>query len=228
MALTNAYITVDELRDRTRDQHSAYVEEYETAINAASRTIDLYCGRYFYASPTATAKLFRPNETDLCWVPDIYTSTGLIVETDFDQDGTFEITWAASDYQLEPFELSNGRPWEKISAVAAKEFPVPGLNSTSYGTFRRSRRACVRITAKWGWAAVPENVRAAVAIQAMDNFRAKDLTHVAATYGNEVRVARDYSPGSFGRKVRFTRTRSPMLNPQAEALISSLRKTVIA
>lgn len=228
MTLTNGYITVEELRDILRDQHTAYDWEYEAAIAAASRQIDDYCGRVFYADTVATSKLFRPNQTDILWVPDIWTSSGLIVETDGLSNGTFTTTWATTDYQLEPFERRGGRPYERISMVGNYTFPVAGLSTDGYGMVRQSRRALVRVTAKWGWAAVPDNVRSATIIQSVDNFKAKDLTHVAATYGNEVRVARDYSPGSFGRKVRFSRTRSPLLNPQSEALISSLRKTVIA
>lgn len=228
MAVVNGYLTVEYLRDILRDQHTAYDWEYEAAINAASRQIDDYCGRVFWSSTSATAKLFRPNQVDLCWTPDIYTTTGLIVETDLNQDGTFATLWTAADYQMEPFERKNGQPYERISAIGSKYFPVAGVNVDSLGNPRTSRRALVRITAKWGWAAIPDNVVSACIIQSVDNFKAKDLTHVAATYGNEVRVARDYSPGSFGRKVRFSRTRSPLLNPQSEALISSLRKTVIA
>jgi hypothetical protein len=226
--VVNGYITVEYLRDILRDQHTAYDWEYEAAINAASRQLDDYCGRVFYQDPTATPKLFRPHQVDLCWVPDISTTTGLIVETDDAQNGSFSTTWAAADYQMEPFERKNGKPYEMISAIGSKEFPVNGLNIQSYGTFRASRRALVRVTARWGWASVPSNIVSACIIQSVDNFKAKDLSHVASTYGNEVRVARDYSPGSFGRKVKFSRTRAPLLNPQAEALISSLRKTVIA
>lgn len=223
MAIENGYLTVDELRDRTRDQQTAYVEEYETAIEAASRQIDDYCGRVFYADQTATAVLYRTNRADLVWTKDFWTGTGLIVETDDDNDGTFETTWDAADYQIEPFERKNKSPYYRISAVGSKSFPIP---PDAFG--QPGRRALIRVTAKWGWEEIPANIRQATAIQAIDNFKSKDLTHVAATYGNEVRVARDYSPGSFGRKVRFTRTRAPLLNPQAEALISSLRKTVIA
>lgn len=222
--LVHAYLTVPELRDLLRDQHTAYDSEYERSILAASRQVDDYCGRFFWREAAPAPKLFRPDQVDLVWTSDIATSTGLVVETDDDDDGVFETTWSASDYQLEPFERMNDRPYERIAAVGTREFPAVRLNAAG----RRSRRARVRVTAAWGWPAVPDEVKQATAIAAIDHFKAKDLTHVAATYGNEVRVARDYSPGLFGRRVRFTRTRAPMLNPEAESLVAGLRITAVA
>lgn len=229
MAMTNAYLTVDELKDLQRDMLAATNTEYERAIEAASRTIDLYCGRQFWKPSAPTVKTFKANSVELLWTRDIANTTGLIVKTDDDQDGTYETTWTINtDFILEPFERMNGRPYERIAAVGDKEFPVAGLGYNAVGRTRVSRRPLVQITATWGWDAVPDEVMMACSIAAVDNLKAKDLTHVAATYGNEVRVARDFTPGMHGRKVKFSRLRSPMLNPQAEALISGLRLTAIA
>lgn len=229
MTMTNAYLTVDELKDLQRDMLAATNTEYERAIEAASRTIDLYCGRHFWRDPTVTVRTYRPDEVDLLWTRDIATTTGLIVKTDADFDGTFETTWTIdTDFILEPFERMNGRPYERIAAVGSKLFPVAARYPTSTYVRRASRRPPVQVTAIYGWPAVPDEVAMACSIAAVDNLKAKDLTHVAATYGNEVRVARDFTPGMHGRKVKFSRLRSPMLNPQAEALISGLRLTAIA
>lgn len=226
MAVTNGYLTVDELRDILRDQLTAYDAEYERAINAGSRSIDAYCGRHFWAEPTPIAKTFRADETDLLWCTDISTTTGLIVKTDDDQDGVFETTWTIdTDFILEPFDRMNARPYERIAAVGDKLFPTWRRPTSSA---RYSRRPGVQVTAAWGWPSVPSEVKAACAIVAVDHFRAKDLMHVASTYGNDVRVARDQTPGLFGRKTRFSRLRAPSLNPEAESMIASLRVTVIA
>ena len=222
----NCYITVDQLRDLTRDQQTAYDEEYARAVAAASRSIDLYCGRTFYRSTTPTARVFRPEQPDLLWTRDIATSAGLLLKTDEDNDGVYETTWTINtDFVLEPFERVQDNPYERIAAVGGREFTVPTRNRVGRLS---SRRPTVQVTAVWGWPDIPASVEQATAIQAVDNFKAKDLAHVASTYGNEVRVARDYSPGMHGRKVKFSRTRAPLLNPQAEALISALRLTTIA
>ena len=230
MAITHGYMTVDELRDVLRDQLTAYDAEYERAIGAASRQIDDYCGRHFWMEATPTVRTFRPREIDLVWTGDIATTTGLVVATDEDYDGVFETTWTIdTDFILEPFERINAKPYERIAAVGTRSFPVSG-SSTSYGAYTRaqSRRPTVQVTASWGWATVPQEVIQACSIVAVDHFKAKDLTHVAATYGNDVRIARDVSPGMFGRKLRFSRLRAPLLNPEAEAILSSLRYTVVA
>ena len=225
MTVTHGYIEVDELRDLLRDQLTAYDHEYERAIGAASRSIDDYCGRHFWKETVASARTFRPDRWALVWCGDISSTTGLVVKTDDDRDGTYETTWTIdTDFLMEPFERMNTAPYERISAVGSKVFPVPA-DKPARGA---DRRPGVQITALWGWPDVPSEVKAACAIVSVDHFKAKDLMHVASTYGNDVRVARDQSPGLFGRKTRFSRLRAPSLNPEAEALIASLRVTVVA
>ena len=225
MAVTNGYIEVDDLRDLLRDQLTAYDAEYERAIGAASRSIDDYCGRHFWKETVASARTFRPDRYDLVWCGDISSATSLVVKTDDDADGVYETTWTiGTDFILEPFERMNNSPYERIAAVGSKVFPTP-TTAWARGAQRRPR---VQVTALWGWPAVPDEVKSATAIVAVDHFRAKDLMHVASTYGNDVRVARDQSPGLFGRKTRFSRVRAPSLNPEAEALVASHRITVVA
>lgn len=232
--LVNAYITVEQLRDVMRDQLTAHDDEYARAILAASRQIDDYCGRYFYQDAAVSAKVFKPNQVDLLWTPDISTTTGLIVKTDDDGDGVYETTWTLdTDFIMEPFERMNGRPYERIAALETKQFPVAGLNvitpvSSSMLQTTRSRRPRVQVTARWGWPAIPSEVIQGAVIASVDHFKAKDLTHVTATYGIDVRVARDATPGNFGRSIKFNRLRAPSLNPEVEALVSSLRVTVLA
>lgn len=227
MAVTHGYLETAELRDVLRDQLTAYDHEYERAIGAASRQIDDYCGRFFWKEASPTPRLFRPDECDLLWTGDIATSVDLVLETDDDGDGVFETTWSATDYQLEPFELMNGRPYERIAAVGDRDFPVDSLVTSSLRR-RRSRRARVRVTAVWGWPAVPDEVKQACSILAVDHFKAKDLTHIAASYGTEVRMVRDYQYSSIGRRIRFNRMRAPTINKEAEALLAPLRTVVVA
>ena len=86
---------------------------------------------------------------------DLVSITSL--KTDEAGDGTFETTWAASDYELGPIDRDTGRPYTRIDAVASKVFP------TYYGTGRRAR---VEITGVWGWAAIPVEVKQACLIKA--------------------------------------------------------------
>lgn len=228
MAMTNPYLELSEFRDLMRDQLTAYDHEYELAIESASRQVDGYCGRFFYAQTTATAIKYRPSEIDLVWTQDISTTDGLIVKTDDDDDGVFENTWAATDYQLEPFERMNNKPYERIAAVGSAEFPVDCLNTTQSRTRRRSRRPRVEITAKWGWPEVPAEVKKATAILASDHFRQKDQSQIASQYGTGTRFTRDQTGMQFGRGNRFSKILIPIFNPEAEALLQPLRVIVVA
>lgn len=124
----------------------------DAAIIAASRAIDTFCGRTFtVASSTATARVYRAVHPDMIDVDDIATSSGVIVKTDDDNDGVFETTWAATDYALLPLNQVRGsivgHPYDQIERLATRCWPV-------------ARRACVEVTAKWGWSAVPATVAA--------------------------------------------------------------------
>src|SRR5690554_3107788 len=101
MAMTHAYLTLQEFQDIMRDQLTAYDHEYEMAIEAASRQVDDFCGRHFWMEEQATPRLFRPTQPDLVWVSDIATTDGLVVKTDDDDDGVFETTWTPDQYMLE-------------------------------------------------------------------------------------------------------------------------------
>src|SRR5690606_17375049 len=92
-------------------------------------------------------------------VADISTTSGLVVKTDDDDDGTFETTWTASDYQLEPLDgITDSRAVWKIRAVGDRVFPVSVKG-----------RALVQVTAQWGWAAVPDPITTACLIQSARN-----------------------------------------------------------
>lgn len=230
MTLTHCYLTVEELQDTLRDQLTAFEGEYERAINAASRQIDTYCGRQFWLESTPSARVFRPDCSFEVWTGDIGTSTGLVVKTDDDDDGTFETTWASTDYQLEPFERINSRPYERLSALGSAEFPTSNTSiySGSTANSRPSRRARVQITASWGWPSVPSEVTAACSILAVDHFKSKDLSNIASQYGSGTRFVRELTAKSFGAGGRFTRLRAPIFNPEAEALLQPLRVVVVA
>jgi len=232
--LVNAYVELDEFKDVVRDQLVGHDSEYIRAINAASRQIDDYCGRYFYQTGLL-AKTYKAGAVDLLFTADIASTTGLIVKIDQDSDGTYETTWTlGTHYQLGPVDNMDGiLPYEYIEALPAGSFPVEGINvvtpvisSANYA--RRSRARRIQVTAHWGFASIPENVKMGTIIASVDHFKAKDLTHVTATYGIDVRVARDATPGNFGRSIKFNRLRAPSLNPEVEALVSSFRKTVVA
>jgi len=169
----------------------------DASIAAAQGLIDDWCGQQFDQT-TATARVFVPSSWCVLHLPPpsrISTTASLVVKSDASGDGTFETTWAATDYQLEPtaeYVSGTQRPWRTVRAVGSYGFPVlPGGEAT------------VQITALWGWAAVPAAVKQATLIVATDLFKAKDAPFGIAGFG-------EFGAARVGSRI----------NPQAQALLS--------
>lgn len=155
----------------------------ESAVSAASRQIDAWCGRRFYQDDSVATREFYP-ESSTCLnlldqpgvspATEISTTTGLIVKTDTADDGTFATTLTISTgFLLLPRNADDdSRPWNQLVLVDGSSFPA-----TTYG------RAPVQITAKFGWATVPPNVKQACIIQATQLYKAKDAVFGAAALG---------------------------------------------
>src|SRR6185369_13317676 len=101
---------------------------------------------------------------------DFSTLTGLVVETDTGYDNTYATALTINtDFIVQPRDqLQNGQPWPYTKLVMAPRsrhyFPAPYLG----------QRETVRVTARWGWSAVPDQVKHACLIGAKDWFQGKD------------------------------------------------------
>lgn len=157
MALGDAYVTTAEVVEYAQIQDTGDNDRIQAVTRAVSGLITSRCGRDFNVAASASARVFTPVNGDVVYVADISTSDGLIVKTDTAADGTYATTWTAADYTLWPYDgVKNGRtgsPYERIMAVGSSAFPTC------------SRRPSVQVTAKWGWAAVPYEVKEAALIQ---------------------------------------------------------------
>lgn len=184
MAVTNGYCTLPELQQHFGDAGSKLDEDLlSRAINATSRAIDRFCGRRFWQDASVQAKVYRPRDGDIAWVDDISTTTGLIVATDDNGDGTYETTWASTDYQLEPLNANTeavAYAWWRITAIDRYLFPVDSLRST------------LQVTARFGWSAVPDEVNEACILRAAAIFKRKEAVFGVAGFGDfgVVRIGR--------------------------------------
>jgi hypothetical protein len=166
MAITNGYCTLAEIKAFVNIVDSNDDNELEDAVNSASRQIDAYCGRKFYADGSTSAKVYRTRNPYMVVVDDISTSTGLVLKYDDSDDGTYETTVASTDFILLPL---NG-----------EAFGIDGLGFTSielltdgpheFPTTHTNNRPRVQVTANWGFAAVPEPVRQACLMLSSENF----------------------------------------------------------
>lgn len=162
--MATEYVTLAELKANLQIEPSdtSRDDDLDRARAAASRSIDKTCGRRFWLDPEPVQRRFTPTgrivhdvDGELFLLDDIGSENGLVVETG---SGT---SWSAvTGYETSPDNaLADGRP-------------ITGLRRVSgvWGT-ATSR---LRVTARFGWPAVPDDIRQAALIQAARLFKRKD------------------------------------------------------
>lgn len=171
MAITNGYTTLTNQKTFLSITDSSDDTLLENLIESASRSIDRIANRRFYADAAASARTYRAYSDIYTFVDDISSTSGLIVQTDDDGDGTFETTLTINtDFLVEPFTaIAKGRPITQLTIVnTAVNFPIfPGL-------FSNGLRPGVQVTAKWGWPSVPDDIEVATQILTADLYKRKD------------------------------------------------------
>lgn len=204
MALADPYVELERLKDylKIKPEKVEQDENILDAIASASSEIEKHCNRQFNKADTVSARVYEPDDEYEVTVDDFWTTDGLIVEVDTLGDGSFSTTVPASDYEVYPrngvVDGQIGWPYYEIRLVEGY-FPV---------THRR--RGVVRVTAKWGWAAVPEAVRQAAVIIAAETYQLKDAPFGTAgmdQFGNIYHV-RDNRIAA-GKLARYCRRRIP-------------------
>ena len=171
MAITNGYTTLVAMKNFLSIVDSTDDTLLEGLIESASRSIDRIANRRFYADSSASARSYRANNNVFVYVDDISSTTGLVVKTDDDGDGTFETTLTINtDFLVDPLTASAlGRPFTQLTMVnTLNVWPVyPGL-------FSNGLRPGVEVTAKWGWPSVPDDIETSCQILTADLYKRKD------------------------------------------------------
>jgi hypothetical protein len=190
--ITNGYATRNQVKAALRIGTADTLDDdlIDNCVGAASRLIDGYCNRRFWQSGTAEARIFQAEDSFYCSIDDI-AGTALTLKSSTQADGTFDLTWSRSDYQLEPLNGNlDGLTWsyDKIRAVGDYLFPTVNAN---YG-----EQALVQVTAVFGWPSVPEPITQATIIQASRIFKRYDSPLGVAGFGDlgAIRVSRFLDP----------------------------------
>lgn len=181
MALTNAYCTLNQVKASLRIPVSDTVDDtlLELAINAASRDIDQATERQFYS--TVATRIYTPQDSYITRIDDLVSLTTL--KTSSAADGNFDVTWTATDYQLEPLNgLTGGMsvPYDSIRAVGDYTYPISGGEAT------------VQVTGTFGFSAVPVAIEQATVLLASRIFKRNDSPGGVMGFGDigVVRVSR--------------------------------------
>ena len=162
MAITNGYATLAQVKAALRITDSVDDSLLEMAIESASRAIDQYTARNFYNAGTAV-RYYAPSDSLNVEIDDMISLSSL--QTMSDDDQVYDTTWASDDYQLEPLNgIVDGiaQPYNHIRAIG------------DYTFLTLAGEATIKVTAVWGWSAVPIQVTQATVIQASRIFKRLD------------------------------------------------------
>jgi hypothetical protein len=121
---TNCYCTLADLKTRLVIPDATDDAQLKAIIESASRLVDTYCGRKFYVE--TRTRYLTAGSPYLLEVPDLLSVTTL--STDSDLDRTYEETWAATDYDLLPFNAayeSPPRPYNSIATSPLGDYSFP-------------------------------------------------------------------------------------------------------
>ncbi|NDC49267.1 MAG: phage gp6-like head-tail connector protein [Micrococcales bacterium] len=103
MAITNGYATRNQikaaLRIGTADTQDD--ELIDNCAGAASRLIDGYANRQFWAYGSAIVRVFTAGDEYVCEIDDI-GSTAITLKTSTLADGVFDVTWTHSPIHTHP------------------------------------------------------------------------------------------------------------------------------
>lgn len=170
MAIANGYTTlvIAKSADVLSITDSNSDTNLEAIIEACSRAIDNHCGRrFFVASETRYYTAESAWRLDVDDVSDVAASASFALYTDDDGDGTFENTWAATDFAAAPIN------------AALNGFPYTALETTPQGEHRFPHtRNGVKVVAPFGFAAVPKPV-----VQACNLLTAREYRRLKAVFG---------------------------------------------
>lgn len=190
MSITNGYATLNQLKVWVGVGTADAVDDtmFEMAIESASRMVDDDCDRVFYASGTAVARVFAPSDHYVAHIDDAIAITS--IQTDEDEDGVYETTWATTDYQTEPLNgVVGGQAWPitRLRAIGTKRFDDDDAQAT------------LKVTGQWGFGtATPIAITQATLILASRIYKRADSPLGVAGFGDmgAMRVTRndpDYS-----------------------------------
>lgn len=202
MAITDGYATLDEVKAALRITDNVDDTMLEIAIEAASREIDGYTERVFTSN--SGTRLYIPFDSYVTEIDDLVSITSLESSSD---GKTFDTTWTATDYQLEPLNSIVGgiaTPATRIRAIGDYLFPVWDGRDTN------AQEATVRVVGTFGWSSVPVAIKQATILLSMRQFKRYDSPLGVAGFGDlgAMRVSR--------------------IDPDVEALVSPFKKVRMA
>ena len=191
---TTIYASLTEIQTELGIGDGAEDAQLTVALQAASRQIDAHCGRRFWQDDNVVVRDFYADDPTCVQVDDISTTTGLIVKADTSGDGTYGTTLTINTHFL------------LLPRNADKNYPVQPwteivLTDQTTGYFPTYGRPGVQVTAKFGWPTVPEAVKKACLVQAVQLYKAASAPFGGVQLGQDgliMRVRQELNPLAAG------------------------------
>lgn len=175
------YVTSADLKGDLRITDNGDDAQVARAITAASRAVDRATNRQFGLVDAAEDRIYPASWRRGRWlvkIDDLMTETGFTVTT---VDGT------VTAYRLHPVNAAaEGRPWTRLVIDPASPVQPTGEPYEE-----------ITVTAKFGWATVPDTVKEATLLQASRFFKRRDAPFGVAgspDQGSEMRLLAKVDP----------------------------------
>lgn len=156
------YVDSDDLKKTLTLEGTTFRDEdIDSACVAASAQVEKMMNRDYGQSAEDTIRFYTARDSRRLVVHDLVDLTS--VKCDDNADGSFETTWDATDYVLEPFNaVLDGLPFTELTVprYGTRRFPV-------------NVRRGVEITGVWGWPSPPQQVVEAAALIAAQVIKRK-------------------------------------------------------
>lgn len=157
-----SYVTVPALKASLAMTGQTYADaDMQTAVDAASRAVDWATHRRYYLDPDPTqVRYYTATSWRYLQIDDISVLTSVAV--DRTGTGTWAEVWTAgTQYVAEPFNApADFRPYERLT--------VRYLSTSFWPTLIQQG---VKVTGQFGWAVLPEDIKAATSILASKLLR---------------------------------------------------------
>lgn len=180
---SNLYTTVATLKTRLGISDTTDDTTLGLVLTGVCRAIDGHCGQSFYRDAVASTRYYTATDKSVVFTDPIVSVTTLA--TDSAADRTYTTTWAATDYDLMPDNAASGdRPYTWIETAPN--------GSYSFSSLAKG----IKLTAVYGWPAVPAAVGEAALLWAERIFKRKDAPFGIASFieAGEMRLIKDMDP----------------------------------
>lgn len=169
--LSRFYCSVAELKSRIglASTDTSDDDQLLLAVQAATRAIDQFTGRYFWSG--TDTRVYSTFDIESCRIDDLVSITSL--STDSTGLGTYDQVWAAGDYRLEPANAPASNP-EPEPYTAIRALAGGGGRFWFPWVYPLSNPDRVKVTGVFGWPAVPYLVKQAALQAAEDAYKLKD------------------------------------------------------